>query len=742
MRKRQSVADGLNLARILTILRRWWWMLVVVVAIAIGVAYAVLERVTPVYRATSTVIVAPKAPRVLDDVKEVVELPDGGRRDFGDYMQTQLDIIRSQKVAAAVLDALDYWDDERLFPKKKKKKKDESESEADAEEEEELEDPEQLRLKRATSMASRIKARRVTDSLIIQIQFEHRDAELAAEVSNMVSEVYVLQNLNLKRTVMESARADLELLLGRRLKAKKEAETKNSVFETKHNISAVGTRRKEVEGERRFYNDKVLEATGKLIRAEAELAAVKSGMKKGIYGVGVAEVIRNPMLNSLKIQYTKLANEVTDAELVYGPKHIRLIGAKRKLGTLKSAIRKEIKGIFSATVSRKNAAQAEKSQFEQKFAASRMESEELGVAIEDWDVLQKELKERTVLYDRIRKRYEDTVITTSLAANNVRILDQALVPQRPIWPRRGMIMVTSAAFGLLLGLALILLLERADTTIRDKDHAEVTIDLPCLGLVPTIQVSGPSPDIASIRVRDLYVHDHPLSEPAEQARTLRTNLLFLSAERKLKTILITSALPEEGKTTIAVQTGITLASAGGSTVLIEADMRRPRLAPTLGLKGDRGLSTFLANRDVDVADVVQATHIPNLDAIVCGLIPPNPAELLNSLRLNQLIARLHERYDMVIIDSPPVNAVSDALVMASRVDGVLLVAKSKRTTSEALRTAYVSLLTVDAPVIGTVLNDIHRGTFGYYRKGKYYRKGYYRRSPEELEEQARQLEAS
>lgn len=719
----------------MTILRRWWWMLVVVVAIAVGVAYAVLDRVTPIYRATSTVVVSPKAPRVLDDVKEVVELPDGGRRDFDDYMQTQLDIIRSQDVAAAVLDALDFWDDERLFPRKKNK-------DGTPAAEEEVDDPAELRLKRSSSMAGRIKARRVTDSLIIQIQFEHQDPALAAQIANKVADIYVLQNLDLKRSVMDAARIDLEQLLKKRLLAKQEAERKNREFETKHNITTVGTRRKEVEGERRYYNDKVLEATGKLIRAEAELKAVQSGMKKGIYGVGVAEVISNPMLNSLKVQYTTLANDVTEAELIYGPKHNKLIGARRKLGALKSAIRQEIKGIYSAAVSRKKAAADEKAQFEKNFIAARQESEVLGLAVEEYDSLQKELKEHVSLYDRIRKRYEDTVITTSLAANNVRILDRALVPQAAVWPRRGIILVTSGAFGLLLGLALIILLERADTTIRDKEHAEVTIDVPCLGLVPTIQVSGPSPDIASIRVRDLYVHDHPLSEPAEQARTLRTNLLFLSAERKLKTILITSALPEEGKTTIAVQTGITLASAGGRTVLIEADMRRPRLAPTLGIKGDRGLSTFLANRDVDVGDVVQDTHIPNLDAIVCGLIPPNPAELLNSLRLNQLIARLHERYDMVIIDSPPVNAVSDALVMASRVDGVLLVAKSKRTTAEALRTAYASLLNVDAPVIGTVLNDIHRSTFGYYRKGKYYRKGYYRRSPEELEEQARQLEAS
>ena len=192
------------------------------------------------------------------------------------------------------------------------------------------------------------------------------------------------------------------------------------------------------------------------------------------------------------------------------------------------------------------------------------------------------------------------------------------------------------------------------------------------------------------------------------------------------------------RTTIAIQIGITLASAGERVVLIEADLRRPRVGTTLQVNTDIGLSTYLANRETPVQDILQETDVPNLSTIVCGLVPPNPAELLNSLRLNQLIARLHEQFDMVIIDSPPVNAVSDAMVMASRVDGVLLVAKARRTTTEAIRVAHRSLCDVDAPVIGTVLNAVQRNAFRYYRKGKYYRAGYYRRTPEELEEQDRQ----
>lgn len=725
-RNAQTPADGFDFSRLLRITLRWWWVLILVSATAVGIAWAVLDRVQPLYRATATVIVSPTAPRVLDDVKDIIDVTEGGRRDFDEYMQTQLDILKSQAVAEAVLDRLDLWADERLF------------GPADAESEQEL-DADTLRLTRSTSLAGRLKASRVVDSLIIQVQFEHKEAELAAAIANEFAAVYVDQNLGTKREVLDKARSDLEGLLDQRLAAKKDAERKNRAFSERNNIVAVETRRKEVNSERQFYNQKMLEATALLVKAEAELGEVAKVNTKGIYGIGLTEVIQNPVLNALKVQHTQLKNEVSENELTFLEKHPKLMGSKQKLSHVSGAIQSEVRGIIRSVQARAAAAKTELDQFVVQFEEARKEDEKLGQAMEEYDKLQKELKEQTALYDRIRKRYEETVITTSVAANNVRVLDQALVPNVPVWPRRNMVLGAAGFFGLLLSIALIALLERADTTIRDKAHAEEILDIPCLGLIPTISITGNPADIENTRVRDLFVHDHPLSEPAEQARTLRTNLLFLSAERKLKTILVTSALPEEGKTTIAIQTSATLASAGGKVVLIEADMRRPRLAQTMGVSEDCGLSTYLANRDTEVRDIVQRSHIPNLDIIVCGLIPPNPAELLNSLRLNQLIARLHEQYDMVVFDSPPVNAVSDALVMASRIDGVLLVAKAKRTTSEALRTAFNSLMNVDAPVVGTVLNDVHRGTLGYYKKGKYYRTGYYKRTPEELEEQARRV---
>ena len=720
-----TAADGVNFGRLLTVLQRWWWLAVLIALVSVGVAYAFLERMTPRYRATATVVVSPKSMRIMADVKDIVDLPDGGRRDFGEYAETQLEIIRSQTVATLVLDEKDWWDDERLF----KPTPEDAELPAET-----------LRLKRASLLAKRIKASRVPDSLTIQIQFEHEDPELAAAVSNAAAAAYVQQNLSLKRKMLDRASHELKMQVAKQKIEKVAAEAKLAELERKMNITAVATRLTELAGDRSYFNEQRRKAEREAVATAAHLDQINEAKKAGVFGIAVQEVITNPVLNTLKVRYAQLQNEVTDVELVFGPKHHKLRGARKRLKQVRHAIRLETKGILSEAKSRHTEAVQQQTNITRRFDETRLEHETLSLAMAEHEQLAKDLKETVKFYDRLRKRFEETGLTTSLAeaSNNVRLLDRALVPTRAVWPRRTPIMAGSAVFGLLLGVLLIALLDRADTTIRDKQQAEDLLGVPCLGLVPTITLPSVVQDLEGIRTRDLFVYHNSLSEPAEQARTLRTNLLFLSAERQLKTLLVTSALPEEGKTTIAIQTSITLAAAGGRTVLIEADMRRPRLAATLEVRDDTGLSSYLANRDTEVADVVQQTAVPNLDVIVCGLIPPNPAELLNSLRLNQLIAKLHEQYAIVVIDSPPVNAVSDALVMASRVDGVLLVAKSKRTTREALSTAYRSLLNVDAPVIGTVLNDLRRAAFGYYRRGKYYRKGYYRRSPEELEEQLRE----
>ncbi len=704
-------------SRLLDALRRRWWVIPITVALAIGVAHLILQRVTPVFMSTATVVISPQTPRIMADFKDVVDAPGAGAgiRWFDDYKETQLDIIAGVDVATAVLDELDLWGDPRLFEHVK----------------DDTSIPVEVRQRElASSLASRIEARAVPNSLTVQIGFSHPDARLAADIVNATARQYEEFNLKLRQDILDRAGVELNTLLESRRRARDGAAEAVRAFEREHDIAAIDVRADEVSKERAFYNDRILESDAKVIRVSAEVERARKARGQGVFGIGVSDVVGQGLLDQLKIQYAAAQAVMFDLKLVYGPKHNKLRSARSRVKHLRKAVGSEVEASYQSARARKHSATAEHKEYVSKFEAARLESEVLLKQVREHKKLQEEAKNQSEIYDRIRKRYDETVISNSLAgaANNVRVLEEALIPKVPVWPRRGLTMFGASFLGLLIGAGFILLLDQSDTTVRNKDDVEEALGLPCLGLIPTIESPQGTNAREAARRRDFYIFDNSMSDAAEQARTLRANLLFMSAERRLKTLLVSSALPSEGKTTISFQTALTLAAAGSKTVLIEADMRRPRLATTLNIDESVGLSTYLCGTDETLP--VHQTEVGNLSVIVCGPVPPNPTELLNSLRLNKLIAKLHESFDLVIIDSPPVNAVSDALVVASRVDGVLLVVKQLQTPSEAILSARDALSRVNAPLIGAVLNDVRRGPKGYYKKGYYYRR-YYRHEPED-----------
>ena len=223
--------------------------------------------------------------------------------------------------------------------------------------------------------------------------------------------------------------------------------------------------------------------------------------------------------------------------------------------------------------------------------------------------------------------------------------------------------------------------------------------------------------LAAVNNELLSGHD-PLSSFSESYRALRTSLLLSSAEHAPRTMLITSSHPAEGKTTIVANTAISLAQTGARVLVLDADMRRPRCHKILSTKNDLGLSTYLS-RDISVDKVIQAHDIPNLFVMAAGPVPPNPSELLSSSKMHILVAELQDRFDHIIIDSPPVIHVTDALIISPHVDGVVIVVKSGHTPREAVQRAKQALMDVNAKIFGVVLNCIDLNTESYYYNYKY-----------------------
>ena len=239
--------------------------------------------------------------------------------------------------------------------------------------------------------------------------------------------------------------------------------------------------------------------------------------------------------------------------------------------------------------------------------------------------------------------------------------------------------------------------------------------------------------------RDLIAYSHPMSSIAEHCRAIRTNLTFMSPEKPFEVLVVTSPGPREGKTTFATNLAITLAQAGDRVLLIDTDLRRPRIHKTFHTSLERGVTSILVGEH-SLSDAVQETEIGGLDVLVAGPVPPNPSELLHVTRFRDLLAEARRRYDRVILDSPPVGAVTDAAIIAPRVDATVVVVRGQQTHKEELRLAVRQLRDVGARIAGVVLNDldVSRRSYGY--GGYYYqRKGYYSSrddEPNELHETA------
>jgi capsular exopolysaccharide synthesis family protein len=252
-----------------------------------------------------------------------------------------------------------------------------------------------------------------------------------------------------------------------------------------------------------------------------------------------------------------------------------------------------------------------------------------------------------------------------------------------------------------------------DRTVKTSDQVEQAIKVPMLGPIPLLKEVSSDPNRLS--ERDLYVFKHPTSRAAECCRSIRTSILFSGADRALKALTVTSPNPREGKTTSVIYLGTIFAQSNQRVLLVDTDMRRPRLHKSLGVPRGRGLSNLLLG-DAAYEDVVKTTEIPNLFVLPCGPTPPNPAELLLTKRFKQVLEELKERYDLILLDSPPLQAVSDAVVLSRLSDGVVLIAEAGKTHREALVRSARQLRDVDAHIVGVILNDLDLSDrrYGYY----------------------------
>jgi capsular exopolysaccharide synthesis family protein len=371
-----------------------------------------------------------------------------------------------------------------------------------------------------------------------------------------------------------------------------------------------------------------------------------------------------------------------------------------------------------------------------EFAKQKQEANKLNESAIEYSLLKRDVDVNRQLYEGLLEKLKEAGVTAGLKSTNIRVVDIARRPLAPTEPNIPRNLLFAFVLGLTSGVGLAFLLENMDNTVRTTEQAQIISGLPALGMIPMGSKNGLESGSkkllalgSSKEAVELVTQARPQSQMAESYRALRTSLLLSNLGTPPKVIMVTSARPQEGKTTTSINTAIVLAQKGVRVLLIDADLRRPSVHKTLGMGPRSGLSNVLTGSATLEHAIARSPILSNLFILPAGTPPPNPAELLASSNMRDLLADLREKYDHIVIDTPPTLSVTDAVVLSQRMDAIILVIRSSQTTKQALRRSRDILMQVNAKITGVLLNAVDLTSPDYYYYYEYqgkYHDSYYR----------------
>jgi capsular exopolysaccharide synthesis family protein len=447
----------------------------------------------------------------------------------------------------------------------------------------------------------------------------------------------------------------------------------------------------------------------------------------------VPQLRENPIFQGLIQKRQAASEEYIDAVNQYGPNFPKVQRLQAQLKDLDQLIKKEQINTLNRIENDYREARQRETLLTQALDQQKAAANEMAERMVEYNILKREAEANKALYDGLMTKLKEVGISAALQSSNIRVVDPAMIPTYPSRPAKARNIALSFLVGLVGGIGLALLREYLDNTVKTPDDIETLARLPSLAVVPQFAGSNGNGNSRKRLLQGIASNGHdkrielvaqhlPKSQMSEAFRALRTSLLLSQPGRPPQVILVTSALPREGKTTAAANLAVTLAQLGDKTVLVDADLRKPGVGRLLNLGSSKyaGFSSYLAG--VSSLDLVTVPHpdIPNLAAIPTGPLPPNPADLLSSNKLAEAIAELRTKFKFVVIDSPPVMAATDAVILSVQTDGVLLVVRSGETPKEAFTRTRDLLVSVKCHILGVVLNAVDSSAPDYYYSYRYY----------------------
>lgn len=705
------------------IIKRHKWVVISTLIILVAVVTIATYLTRPVYRATVKVEIGKETERVMAGPR-IMEVETANV--FNPlYMQTQVEILQSRDLARRIIQKLNLANNDE-FQIKAKTPLSENERE----------------VLLVNNFQSRYDVSVGRMSRVVSISFDAYNKELAAAVANTAADQYINFSSENRMQGVESAKDFLKQKLKEAEEELRKSEGAYNQYLSSHQIISVDMDKGNIT------LDRASELNKQLVEVENERRQAEAVYQRSreVAPDDLPQVLGDPMVQSIARELSKQEQDLANLSAKYQPNYPAVKQVQEQVNDLKNQLKEAKQKVVKNVETQYEVARRKEADLKIALTQSKGEAIQQNREAVELNVIKQKLDIDRKIYEDLLQRSRQAGVESEFSPSNIRKIQTAEVPIAPVKPNKPLNIGLSVLIGLALGIGLAFFIEYLNNTINTAEDVERITHLPPLGAIPSLQSltkrkalaygygarksnalalssngnGGPSS-------HELVSSHDSLSSYAESYRALRTSLLLSSAEHAPRTMLITSSHPGEGKTTIVANTAISLAQTGARVIVLDGDMRRPRCHKILSTKNDVGLSTYLS-RDIPLDEVIQeGPEIPNLHVIPAGPVPPNPSELLSSVKLRILLAQLQDRYDHIVIDSPPVIHVTDALIISPQVDGVALVVKSGHTPREAVVRSKQALTDVNAKIFGVVLNHVDLDREGYYYNYKY---SYYHQAEE------------
>ncbi len=694
------------------ILRKRKWTLIVSLVVVVTAAALISLRMTPIYDATARISISSQAPAVLN-------FKDNQQYDSENQemiIATQVNVLQSNTLALQVARNLELNKRSDFAGKERPTTSGGVPVSGPPAQTQERED--QL----IGSLRSHLAIMPVGGTSLIDITYSSPDSRLAAEVANAVATTFIEQNIKAKfDSTMQAADWLSKQLADLQIKVET-SQAQLVAYQREHGI--VG-----IDDKQNLTVEKLNELGKQLTLVEGERIQKESlyQMAKGANPDALASVLQDPALAALRQQQTQLQTQDALLRTQFGSEYPKVLEIQNQLNQINKAYQEELQvGVsrveneYFTAVKREQMVKAALD--EQKVVANQLDENAI-----EYKILKQEADSNRQLYDGLLEKLKEASLAAGLNSSNIRIVDKARIPRFPARPNVPRNMLFAVLLGLVGGVAVAFALEAVDTTVRTPDQAQSLSGLPVMAVIPfKSEIGGAKPQgpgsrllltakQSNTRASALVSFLEPQSEIAEAYRTLRTSILLSSAGQPPQVLVFTSAVPQDGKTMTSINTAFVMAKQGKRVLLVDADLRRPSIHKAFGIRPEIGLSNVLSG-GAKWKDAVLPTMEPTLFLLPSGPLPPHPSELLGSGLMHDLIREWRKEFDHILIDSPPVLSVTDAVLLAVQADMVTLVVRSGQTTMGAVRNARDLLLHLKAPLRGIVLNafDLQSPDYYYY----------------------------